>query len=165
MSIAHTVRMYLEGRGVPYEVIAHKRSATSLRAAETAHIEAERLAKAVLFEDDLEHDRYVVAVLPATQRVRVPELAIAVGRPVHVAGEEDASALFGDCEPGAIPALGPAYGVETVIEDSVLEQPDLYFEAGDHEHLVHLKTRDFAALLADCRHGRFGESPENTAAG
>jgi prolyl-tRNA editing enzyme YbaK/EbsC (Cys-tRNA(Pro) deacylase) len=30
----------------------------------------------------------------------------------------------------------------------------VYFEAGDHEHLVRMKTQDFLRLLGDCPHGR-----------
>jgi len=36
-----------------------------------------------------------------------------------------------------------------------MEQPDLYFEAGDHEHLVHLETRELFWLLSECGHGEF----------
>lgn len=157
MSIAHTVRMFLDDQHVSYEVVPHKHTATSLRTAETAHIEANRLAKAVLLEDDLDHSHYLMAVLPANHRLQLPEVAIAVGRPVHFATEEDAAGLFEDCETGAIPAVGTAYGLETVVEDRVLEQPDLYFEAGDHEHLVHMKTQDFVKLFAECPRGHFSQ--------
>lgn len=155
MPIAHTVRMFLDDHSVPYEIVSHPRSLTSLRTAESARIDAEQLAKAVLLEDDLEHSHYLMAVLPATRHVELGELALRIGRPVHLATEEDAAGLFGDCEAGAIPALGLAYGIETVIEDRMLEQPDLYFEAGDHEHLVHVSTQAFATALADCPTGRF----------
>jgi Ala-tRNA(Pro) deacylase len=156
MAIAHTLKSCLDHERVPYEVIAHRHTATSLRAAETAHVDAGCVAKAVLLEEDLEHSHYVMAVLPASYRLVVPEVARGIGRPVHLATEEDAAGLFGDCETGAIPAVGPAYGVETVVDDSLIAQPELYFEAGDHEHLVRMKTQDFLRLLGNCPHGRFG---------
>ena len=65
------------------------------------------------------------------------------------------SALFYDCDLGAVPALGKAYEVETVVDDTLLRQPEIYFEGGDHEALVHLSGRDFRALMADLPHGRF----------
>ena len=156
MAIAHTLKSCLDQEHVPYEVIAHRHAATSLRAAETAHVDAGCVAKAVLLEEDLEHSHYVMAVLPASHRVVLPEVARRIGRQVHLATEEDAAGLFEDCETGAIPAVGPAYGVETVVDDSLIAQPELYFEAGDHEHLVRMKTADFLRLLGDCPHGRFG---------
>ena len=33
-----------------------------------------------------------------------------------------------------------------------MEQPETYFEAGDHETLVHMKTRDFIGLMKGARH-------------
>ena len=158
MTIAHTLKSFLDKEQVPYEVIAHRHTATSLRTAETAHIEASRLAKAVLLEQDLEHSHYLMAVLPASHRLELPEVALRVGRLVHLATEEDAAMLFEDCETGAIPPVGPAYGIDTVVEDSVLAQPDMYLEAGDHEHVVHMATRDFLRLVGDCPHGRFSRA-------
>jgi Ala-tRNA(Pro) deacylase len=157
MAIARTLKSCLDQERVPYEVIAHRHTATSLRTAETAHIDAGRLVKAVLLEEDLEQSHYVMAVLPASHRVVLPEVARKIGRKVHLATEEDAAGLFGDCEAGAIPAVGPAYGVETVVDDSLMAQSELYFEAGDHEHLVRMKTEDFMRVLGDSPHGRFGK--------
>ncbi len=41
------------------------------------------------------------------------------------------------------------------MDDSLLNAPDVYFEAGDHEDLVHLSGVEFLSLLAGARHGRF----------
>ena len=155
MSIAHTVLSYLEQRQVPFEVVKHAHTVSSLRTADKADIQASRLAKAELLEDDLEHNHYLLAVVPATHRVEVETVSRRVGRPMHLATEEDAAGLFADCEAGAIPPLGAAYGVETVWEDSLMEQPVLYFEAGDHESLVRVRAKDFIQLLPDSRHGQF----------
>lgn len=153
MPIAHTVRLYLTDHQTPFDLVPHAPTASSLRTATKAHIGAGSLAKAVLLEDDLARDRFLVAVVPANRRVDLDQFTRRTGRPVHLATEEDAVELFGDCATGALPPLGPAYGVETVWDDSLMLQPELYFEAGDHEHLVHVKSRDFFRLLADCPHG------------
>lgn len=155
MTVAHTVLSYLEQRQVPFEVVKHPHTVSSLRTADKAEIQASRLAKAVLLEDDLEHDHYLVAVVPATHRVDVETVSRRVGRPMHLATEENAAGLFTDCEAGAIPPLGTAYGVETLWEDSLMEQPVLYFEAGDHESLVRVRAKDFIQLLPDSPHGQF----------
>jgi len=155
MSIAHTVLRYLEQRQVPFEVVKHPHTVSSLRTADKADIQASRLAKAVLLEDDLEHNHYMVAVVPATHRIALGDVSRRAGRPMHLATEEDAAGLFADCEAGAIPPLGTAYGVETIWEDSLMEQPVLYFEAGDHESLVRVKAKDFIQLLPDSAHGQF----------
>ena len=76
----------------------------------------------------------------------------------HLATEEEAAGLFADCEAGAIPALGTAYGIETMLDESLDDEPVLYFEAGDHEHLVRLDSGAFFRLLGDCRRGQFSSA-------
>lgn len=157
MTIAQTVQSYLAQNQVAFDLVAHPHSASSLNTAAEAHIHPGRLAKAVLLEDEKEPDHFIMAVVPASHRLEMARLSRQVGRPVHLATERDAAALFKDCEKGAIPALGPAYGVETIVDDCLMEQPDLYFEAGDHEHLVHLETRELFLLLSQCGHGEFSQ--------
>lgn len=155
MSLAHTVQLFLRQSQIPYELLAHHHTVSSLRTAREANISPASLAKAVLLEDDLQHSHFTMAVVPASHRVELAKLSQQAGRPMHLATEEDAAGIFADCEAGAIPALGPAYGIETFFDESLLEQQDLYFEAGDHEMLVHLKARDLGKLLSDCAHGHF----------
>ncbi len=63
--------------------------------------------------------------------------------------------IFFDCERGAIPPVGPAYGIPTVIDESLLQVEDIYLEGGDHEELVHLNATSFADLLTGSRHCSF----------
>lgn len=157
MTMAHTLRNFLDQQHVPYELVSHRHTATSLRSAGTAHVDPGQVAKAVLLEQDLEHSHFVVAVVPATHRLQLGDAGRRLGRKVHLATEDDAAMLFEDCETGAIPALGSAYGIDTVVEDSLLAEPQVYFEAGDHEHLVRMTTQDFLRVLGDCPHGRIAK--------
>jgi Ala-tRNA(Pro) deacylase len=72
-----------------------------------------------------------------------------------MAGEEQVETLFPDCEPGSIPALGAAYGLDAVVDDSLSEQQELYLEGGDHAHLVHISGADFRKLTEGAQHGQF----------
>jgi len=158
MSIAHSVQRVLEEQHVPFEVLSHSHSVSSLRTADRAAIDPSCLAKGVLLSDDLDRDHLLMAVVPATHRVDLPEFAGRAKCAVHLASEDDAARVFSDCERGAIPPLGPAYGVETFWEDSLMSQPELYFEAGDHEHLVRVKAKDFIKLLPNCPHGQISRA-------
>jgi Ala-tRNA(Pro) deacylase len=110
------------------------------------------VAKSVLLEDER---GYLVAVLPASHRIRIRELTEQLERSLELASEPELGELFQDCEPGAVPPVGAAYGLPTVVDDSLLNAPEVYFEAGDHEDLVHLSGVEFLSLLAGARHGRF----------
>ncbi len=63
--------------------------------------------------------------------------------------------LFEDCETGAIPPLGPAYQIETFLDEALTSLANVYFEAGDHENLVHTSGDNFKKLLSGVRHGNY----------
>jgi Ala-tRNA(Pro) deacylase len=152
MAIARTIEEFLKSHGVAYELVQHPRAVSSMRTAQVAHIPGDRLAKSVLLEDD---DGYLVAIIPSTHRVDLGRLHHQLNRRVGLAIEKEVTELFSDCDPGAVPAIGAAYRVDTIVDDALLEQPDVYFEAGDHEMLVHMSGQAFSAMMADAAHGRF----------
>ncbi|MCJ7838501.1 MAG: YbaK/EbsC family protein [Burkholderiales bacterium] len=149
MGIAMKLSDYLKASDVPYEVLNHSHSGNSMQTAKASNVPARCLAKAVVLEDDT---HAVMAVLPASRRLRLGELQARSGLSLRLASEAELKYLFKDCEPGAVPPLGAAYGIETIWDDSLMEQPDTYLEAGDHETLVRMKTRDFIGLMKGARH-------------
>jgi len=54
-----------------------------------------------------------------------------------------------------VPALGMAWGVETVVDDELESSEVVYLESGDHEHLVRLSREQFHELMSAARHGQF----------
>lgn len=152
MGIAMKLSDYLKAYAVPFEVVKHSHSGSSAQTAKASDVPADRVAKAVVLEDDI---HAVMAVLPASRRLELRQVRASSGPDLRLAAEARLKYLFKDCEPGAVPPLGPAYGIETIWDDSLMEQPDTYFEAGDHETLVHMKTRDFIGLMPGARHMTF----------
>jgi Ala-tRNA(Pro) deacylase len=152
MPIARSVESFLKEHHVDYELVHHPRTVTSMRTAEVAHVPGTQLAKSVLLEDET---GYLMAVIPSTHRIDLGKLHHQLGRRIGLALERDVTELFPDCDPGAIPAVGAAYRVETIIDDTLLVQPDVYFEAGDHEELVHMSGAEFGAMMAGVQHGQF----------
>ena len=153
MAIASTVSDYLAEHDVPYDVLTHQHTASSTESAEASHVPGSRLAKSVVLEDE---QGYVMVVLPASRHVDLGELHRVLKRDLGLATETELGTLFSDCEIGALPAIGPAYGMETLVDESIAEQPDIYFEAGDHEQLIHVSAEAFEALMgANVRHGYF----------
>jgi Ala-tRNA(Pro) deacylase len=76
-----------------------------------------------------------------------------LGRRLSLTTEAEIGARFRDCEVGAVPALGPAYGLDTVLDQSLADHSDIYFEAGDHESLIHMRGADFVNLLGGTTRG------------
>lgn len=146
MAMAETLTRYLQAQDASYDLLHHAHTATSMEAAQAAHIPGDQLAKTVLLEDD---GGYLVAVLPATHRIDLGELHRQLNRQLGLATESEMSQLFMDCELGAVPPIGPAYGIDTIVDDSLAEQIEVYFDAGDHEQLVHVSGETFSNLLGN----------------
>jgi len=153
MSMATRLKWYLEAHRIPYDLTPHTRTRSSAESAEAAHIPSARLAKGVLLEDER---GYVMAIVPASEHVDLDEMARQLHRSFELASEAELEGLFTDCEAGAAPPVGTPYNVPMVVDDSLLSDGDVWFEAGDHEQLVHMAARSFRELLEGCRHGRFG---------
>jgi Ala-tRNA(Pro) deacylase len=153
MTIASTVSNYLAEHDVAYDVLTHPHTASSGESAQAAHVPGMRLAKSVILEDE---QGYLMVVLPSNRQINLGELHRQLNRNLGLATESELSGLFSDCEIGALPAVGPAYGMETVVDDTLAEQSDIYFEAGDHEQLIHVSAETFQALVGDrALHGHF----------
>lgn len=153
MSIASRLKWYLDTRGVCYEIVHHAHSQSSLESARAARVPRGRVAKSIVLEDER---GYLLAILPASCRLDMRRVRRSSRRPLQLASEAELGVLFEDCEMGAVPAIGRAYGIPALIDDCLLRMPDLYFDAGDHEDLVHLSGSAFRALLAGSEHAPIG---------
>jgi Ala-tRNA(Pro) deacylase len=150
MTIAASVQNHLDREGVRYELVMHEHTRDSNHSAQAAHIPGDQLAKCVMLEDS---EGYLMAVLPATHKVDLGAVHRQLNRRLGLATDRELADLFKDCEPGAIPPLGQAYGIETFLDDSLDGSRDVYFEAGDHVALVHVTGNDFLRLMADAPRG------------
>lgn len=157
MSIPSTLANYLDQRGARYEILAHAHSRTSAETARSANVIPDHLAKSVVLEDDL---GYVMAVIPADKAVMVDELGRMLGRrSLRLADEDRVAMLFKGCEPGAVPSVGMAWGIETIVDDELEACEAVYMEGGDHERLLRMSHDQFHALMSSQRHGQFSKAP------
>ncbi len=70
-----------------------------------------------------------------------------LGEPVGLATEAELAVLFPDWEPGAGPPIGGAYALRTLVDRRLTDLPEVYFEPGDHEHLVKISGARLADLM------------------
>ncbi|MGB5716597.1 MAG: YbaK/EbsC family protein [Gammaproteobacteria bacterium] len=112
----------------------------------------DHIAKAVIVKDAA---GYAMVVVPAGNWVEVEHLRKELKRDFHLATEDELAKLFSDCEAGAVPPLGLAYGIETFLDQALTSLANVYFEACDHEQLVRTTGEDFRTLLGGVRHGYY----------
>lgn len=152
MTMARTVAAYLRQYRVPYSIVHHPRTHSTRETGHLAYVPLKRLAKAVVLGDQ---QGCVMVVVPGNRHVDVDRLSKKLRRNLTLVTETRLVSLFKDCALGAIPPVGPAYGLETMVDDRLVGQPEIYFEAGDHEDLVRVDGEQFLSLLNRPRHGLF----------
>jgi Ala-tRNA(Pro) deacylase len=152
MAIAKTLESYLLQHEVEYDLVPHPKTYSSRDTAKAAHVADDHIAKAVIVRDE---QGYAMVVIPASHWLKLEALQQEADRDFVLAAESDATKLFPDCAEGAIPPLGSAYGLETFLDERLTSLANVYFEAGDHEDLVHVSGDAFHVLLKGVRHGHF----------
>lgn len=153
MGVATTLEKFLKDKHVPFTLIEHEYAEGSYNTAKAANIDDHCLAKAVLLRDEDFH--YTLCVLPTHNKILRHTLNQIFDRHLELVDEEELQKIFADCAPGAIPALGNAYGLDVIWDEELLDQQELYIEAGDHIHLIKIPTAIFADLLANAMHDHF----------
>ncbi|MBK0398216.1 aminoacyl-tRNA deacylase [Limibaculum sp. M0105] len=154
MTISKKLKEHLERERIAYDTIAHPRTATTSESAQATHVPGDLVAKGVL----IHHERgYVLAVAPSTRRLNLSAVQDLVGARLGLASEKEIESVFEDCLPGAVPPVGAAYDLPTLLDESLNEVNEVYFEGGDHRTLVLVSGQDFRHLLAASQCAAFSE--------
>ena len=152
MTMSPTLREFLDENRIQYDLIQHRYSEGSMETAQAAHIPGDKLAKSVELKDDLD---YLMAVVPSTYRVQISDLDNQLHRRLGLVSETELADIFVDCELGAIPPIGEAYYIDTIVDERLIHQDDVYIEAGDHSSLVHLDRDNFKKLVHNTKTSEF----------
>lgn len=155
MGIAVTLKEYLSKNDIRYYECTHEHSATALESARATHIPSDVVVKAVLLSDGTD---YLLAALPANRRLAMARLCDFMDRDYDLANEDEIADVFRDCEVGAIPPAGAAYGINVIWDDALNEPTGVYLEAGDHETLLRVEHDDFLRLMGGATHSDISQT-------
>lgn len=154
MPVAKRLLDHLQTQGVDYQLVRHSHSGSSMETAEQAHVPGDALAKGVVVRDG---GGFLLVVIPSDYHVELEKVRRMLGREVAMATESELGELFDDCEVGAVPPIGPAFGLRTIWDPntSLGSAEMVFFESGDHEHLLQVSGRAFHELMGPAERGRF----------
>lgn len=138
------LKEFLDSRGVRYVTINHSRAFTAAEVAASAHVKSRDFAKTVIVKLD---DKLAMIVLPANRRIVLHDLRDWLGNPhARLATEAEFRGAFPDCEVGAMPPFGNLYGMPVYVAASLVEEPEIAFNAGTHSEVIKLAYEDFEQL-------------------
>ncbi|MCG8671944.1 MAG: YbaK/EbsC family protein [Pseudomonadales bacterium] len=139
-----TISEYLEKHNVNYRCYNHPPAVTALEIAESSHVPGHSLAKPVIVKAD---GLYLMAVLPAHGRIDLELLRHIVGADtISIATEQEFSRFFPLCEVGGMPALGRMYGMHVYLDQSLLVEDWLAFNAGTHTEILKMDLEEFQRI-------------------
>jgi Ala-tRNA(Pro) deacylase len=140
---------YLRSRHIPFQTLLHQPTPSATKLAQSVHVPGRQVAKSVLLKTA---DRYVLAVLPSTHRIDVPQLSLVLDSPeLRLATEDEVERVFNDCERGALPPFGRLYGLKTVVDASLAGGAEIVIEGNLRHQGVRMRYRDFEAIEAPLR--------------
>lgn len=152
VAIASRLKHHLEAKGLPYDMLDHAYTATASETAEVSHVPGDHLAKSILIHTEAFP---FLAVVPSCHMIDLHQLQVTMDRRLGLAREDELAEIFDDCEIGAAPPVGVAYGVPTVLAREMYGLDEIWFEAGDHRSLVHMKGQHFDRLMGGAKLASF----------
>lgn len=138
---------FLDGAGIPYEVVEHKPTMSASAEARAVHLPPDEVAKTVVLHNGA---GYVIAAVTASDRLDLHKLREVLGaeRRLRLASEEEIAREFPSLEVGAIPPFGPMVPAAEVIDLALLEQTRILCPAGDHRHSVLVDPREVVRITS-----------------
>jgi Ala-tRNA(Pro) deacylase len=145
MAIPESIHTFLNRNGATYSEMRHPVAFTAQREAALAHVPGREWAKTVVCLIDGEP---IQAVLPASFNINESELPALTGaRSLRFAEESEFEPLYPGCERGAMPPFGPMYGQRVFVDRTLVDDPEIVFNAGTHADAIRMRYEDFASLV------------------
>jgi Ala-tRNA(Pro) deacylase len=138
------LQSYLDEQGVHYRLSHHPPAFTSQDLAAAEHISGKKVIKPVVVRAD---GQWFMCALPASYRVDLHELREQLrADDVTLADEHTLSRLFPDCELGAEPPIGKLFGMPTLMDESLVQDDTVTFQAGTHTDSVTMPLAEYRRI-------------------
>lgn len=135
---------YLNSKGVHYEMSQHRPTFSAQQMASEEHVPGMNVAKPVVVSAA---GSYYLCVLPACCKIDMDALKNHLGvDEIKLADEDELMRIFNDCALGAEPPFGHLYGLETLVDKTILNDVYVLFQAGTHETAIQMDTDDYIKL-------------------
>lgn len=138
------LRSYLDESGARYQWLHHDMAYTAQELAQREHVSGRKVVKPVVVEAD---GQFVLCALPANYHVDLDRLRQELqAKETKLADEPTMSKLFADCELGAEPPIGQLFGMPTLLDDSLIDQDEVTFQAGTHQDAIRMPFDEYKRI-------------------
>jgi Ala-tRNA(Pro) deacylase len=148
------VQSYLDQLGINYKISHHPTAYTAQDLAAAEHVPGRKVIKPVVVQAD---GHFVMCALPAPYKVDLDELRNQLDADdICLVEENKLQDLFPDCEVGAEPPIGRMFNMQTLMDESVMSDDQVMFQAGTHDDAITMSLADYrrAAMPEVAHFGR-----------
>ena len=151
------LRFLLDANNVSYKLMEHEAGYTSEQAAQVRGTRLQQGAKALVFEAD---KRPLLLVVAADRRIDSRAFKRVFGvKDLRLASAERMTELTG-LTIGAVPPFGSLMGLPTYVDEPVLENEEIVFNAGSLTRCILMKAVDYLRLEQPIQ-GNFSSSTDS----
>lgn len=142
--IFEKVKALLDGKKIKYETIEHKPAFTSEESAKARGTELKQGARALVLKAD---DKFIMAISSAAYEIDLEKLKSILGaREISLAKAEEVKKATG-CEIGSVPPFGNLFDLPVYVDEKLLENEIIAFNAGTHTNSLKMKSKDLAGIV------------------
>jgi Ala-tRNA(Pro) deacylase len=142
---AKKLKEFLDSEGVKYLIINHSLAYSAREVAQSLHIKGHKVAKTVIVFIE---GKMAMAVLSANRSINFDHFRKEIGaKEVILAAEGEFKDVFPDCEVGAMPPFGNLYGIEVYVDQHLMDDEEIFFNACTHSELIRMSYQDFERLV------------------
>lgn len=142
MSACKRLRDFLDFHNIKYVVLLHSQAFTAQEVAQRLHVPGREMAKVVVVKTP---KSLALVVVRALDRVDLDLVSAMMGQ-ARMATEAEFASAFPDCEVGAMPPFGNLYDIPTLADEALMQDEEIFFNAGTHTEVVRMKFEDFQRL-------------------
>ena len=163
MPVAVKLSQFLSRQNIFVREIHHERVNSLASAVNQARVVADVTLKSELLIDT---KGVVRVVVPFPSSLDIDAVNQVMNRNFQPLTLPQSDRLFTDCETGAHPPVGAAYGMPVIVDDSLLSQDLFYIQSGCNTTLLQMDGQAFRASIAGAAKGRIAtwkEQPSESA--
>ena len=135
------VQTFLDEMGINYRASHHVAAYTAQDLASVEHVPGRQVIKPVVVRAD---GQFVMCALPASYRIDLDALRNQLeARHVSLVDETTLMNLFPGCELGAEPPIGRLFDMPTIMDESLVADARVTFQAGTHQDAVTMSLVDY----------------------
>jgi Ala-tRNA(Pro) deacylase len=144
MTTFEKLKKFLDEHKISYEYKEHEEVRTSEEAAKARGEDIKIGAKAMILKCD---ERFVMFVLSAAKKIDSKKVKMLLNiDSLRFATPEEVLKIT-DCIPGAVPPFANLFGIDLIVDKSIIENEHMAFNAGDRTKSFKILRHNYIQLL------------------